>query len=288
MGFRIVVVNRHSKLSYENNHLKYKSNSELELLHLSEIDLIICETTDILITTALLQKLVENNITTIFCDNKRLPSSFLMPYYARHDSSLAISRQIKWENDLKLCVWTEIIVQKIKNQSTFLLENGFLEKSDAINNLLTELKIGDPTNREGHSARIFFNTLYGNGFSREDDNDINASLNYGYTLVMSLVSREIVKCGCLTGLGLKHSNQFNNFNLASDLMEPLRCLVDDIVYQNKAEDFVVIKRRLLSLFSETYKYNKKDMYLTNIVGDYVKKVIQYINNEREELPSFLL
>ena len=63
------------------------------------------------------------------------------------------------------------------------------------------------SNREGHSARIYFNTLFGNDFTRESDNDINAALDYGYTLLLSMFVREVVVCGCMTQIGLKHANQ---------------------------------------------------------------------------------
>ncbi|MTW38307.1 type II CRISPR-associated endonuclease Cas1, partial [Streptococcus pneumoniae] len=76
-----------------------------------------------------------------------------------------------------------------------------------------------------------FNTLFGNDFSREQDNDVNASLDYGYTLILSMFAREIVLSGCMTQFGLKHANQFNQFNLASDIMEPFRPIIDRIVYE---------------------------------------------------------
>ncbi|MCL2866036.1 MAG: type II CRISPR-associated endonuclease Cas1, partial [Lachnospiraceae bacterium] len=237
MGWRTLVVNKHSKLTYKNNHLIFKSIDQTEMIHLSEIDLLLCETSDITITTALMYKLIDSGSSIIFCDNKRLPNSSLVPFYGRHDSSLQIQRQINWNEEAKAKVWTEIIRQKIFNQGIYLSYHGFEEKSNAIMNLLAELEDFDPSNREGHAARIFFNTLYGNDFSRETGNSVNVGLDYGYTLIMSMFAREIVKCGCLTQMGLKHSNQFNDFNLASDIMEPFRIIVDEIVYEYSESEF---------------------------------------------------
>lgn len=90
----------------------------------------------------------------------------------------------------------------------------------------------------------------------------------------------------MTQFGLKHANQFNDFNLASDLMEPFRILIDQIVYENKSNSFPVIKRALFSLFSNNYLYNNKSMFLTNIVTDYTKKVIKVLNHEEERIPEF--
>ncbi|MDT2597778.1 type II CRISPR-associated endonuclease Cas1 [Enterococcus dongliensis] len=286
MGWRTIVVNTHSKLAYKNNHLVYKSASQTEMIHLSEIDVLLLETTDIMITTMLIKRLVDENILILFCDDKRLPIGKLLPFYGRHDSSLQLSRQLNWTLEQKGIVWTEIISQKILNQCQVLMELEFQEKTKALINLHNELEIFDSSNRKGHAARIYFNTLFGNDFSRDSENAINAGLNYGYTLLMSIFAREIVKCGCMTQFGLKHANQFNDFNLASDLMEPFRPIVDQIVYANRTDEFKVIKRAIFELFTNQYVYNSKTMFLTNIVSDYTKKVVKVLNEESERIPEF--
>ena len=286
MGWRTVIVNTHSKLSYKNNHLIFKDATRTEMIHLSEVDILLLETTDIVLSTMLIKRLVDENILVIFCDDKRLPTAHLMPYYARHDSSLQLSKQIDWEEAVKAEVWTHIISQKIINQSIYLSECGFIEKSQSVMNLYHSLELFDPSNREGHSARIYFNTLFGNDFNRELDNEINTSLDYGYTLLLSMFAREVVLSGCMTQLGLKHANQFNQFNLASDIMEPFRPIIDQIVYENRNHSFVKIKRELFTIFSDTFQYNNKEMYLTNIVSDYTKKVIKALNNKGKGVPEF--
>ena len=286
MGWRTVIVNTHSKLSYKNNHLIFKDATRTEMIHLSEVDILLLETTDIVLSTMLIKRLVDENILVIFCDDKRLPTAHLMPYYARHDSSLQLSKQIDWEEAVKAEVWTHIISQKILNQSIYLSECGFIKKSQSVMNLYHSLELFDPSNREGHSARIYFNTLFGNDFNRELDNEINTSLDYGYTLLLSMFAREVVLSGCMTQLGLKHANQFNQFNLASDIMEPFRPIIDQIVYENRNHSFVKIKRELFTIFSDTFQYNNKEMYLTNIVSDYTKKVIKALNNKGKGVPEF--
>ena len=286
MGWRVIIVNTHSKLSYQNNHLIFKSSSKSEMIHLSEIDLLICETTDISITTMLLKKLADENILTIFCDDKRLPSSQILPYYGRHDSSLQLTRQISWQDDKKSDVWTDIIAQKIINQANHLSQLTFDDTASAIHVLLDALEPFDPSNREGHSARIYFNKLFGNDFTRDANNDINAGLDYGYTLLMSVFAREIVKMGCITQLGLKHSNQFNDFNFASDSMEPFRIIVDQIVYAHRHKKFGEIRRELFEMFAIKYVYGRQEMFLTNIASDYTKRVIAMMNGESEKIPVF--
>ncbi|ECL7895001.1 TPA: type II CRISPR-associated endonuclease Cas1 [Listeria innocua] len=286
MGWRTVVVNSHSKLSYKNQHLVFKSAYQQEMIHLSEIDVLILETTDITLTTMLINCLVAENILILFCDDKRLPIGKVLPFYGRHDSSLQLSKQLEWEFESKATVWTEIISQKILNQSTFLSMLNYDEKAASLIKLHETLETFDPTNREGHAARIYFNQLFGNDFTREQENDINSGLNYGYTLLLSVFARELVKSGCMTQFGLKHSNQFNDFNFASDLMEPFRPLVDQIVYEKRNEDFQVIKRSLFEMFIKQFDYNHQHMFLTNIASDYTKKIVKVLNEEREGVPEF--
>ena len=88
MGWRTVVINTHSKLSYQNNHLVFKDAYRSEMIHLSEIDVLLLETTDITITTMLLKRKVDEKVLLIFCDDKRLPVAQLAPFYGRHDISL--------------------------------------------------------------------------------------------------------------------------------------------------------------------------------------------------------
>lgn len=286
MGWRTVVIREHSKLTYKNNHLIFKSAFRVEAIYLPEIDILLLETTDITLTTMLIKRLVDENILVIFCDDKHLPVAKLWPYYGRHDSSLQLSKQLNWATEVKQEVWTQIIEQKIYNQGRFLHEQGYQKQERALANLADKLMINDPSNREGHAARLYFNTLFGVHFSRSQDTVVNAGLDYGYTLLMSVFAREIACAGCLTQLGLKHSNQFNDFNLASDLMEPFRILVDQIVVEHQQDDFLHLKHALFSLFTNTYTFNHQSMYLSNIASDYTKKVIKELNTNGKGVPDF--
>ncbi len=71
----------------------------------------------------------------------------------------------------------------------------------------------DSTKREGHAAKVYFNALFGMDFTRADDNPINAALNYGYSMILSAINREITAAGYLTQIGIFHQNTFNPFNL---------------------------------------------------------------------------
>ncbi len=116
MGWRTVIINTHSKLTYTNNHLIFKNAQKIEKIHLSEIDILMLENNRYHMTTMLVKRLMDEKILVIFCDDKRLPTAKLLPFYGRHDSSLQLPKQIQWTPELKGTVWTDIIAQKIRTR----------------------------------------------------------------------------------------------------------------------------------------------------------------------------
>lgn len=286
MGWRVVAINVHSKLSYRNDSMIFRSESQAEKLSLSEIGIVIIETTDVVVTSALVAKFVEHKIKLIFCDEKRLPAAELVPYYGSHDTSHSLQKQVSWLEDRRAEVWQEIVRQKITNQAIFLELLELLPRDNLLRMYAEHIEGGDLSNREGHAAKVYFNQLFGRGFIRGGSNDVNSALDYGYTLLLSLFSREIVNNGYITQLGINHHNYFNQFNLASDLMEPFRVLVDEIVYTNRLLEFAKIKRQLLTIFNRTYVFDEKNMYLDNIVEVYVRKSLDALSDKSVEIPLF--
>lgn len=67
----------------------------------------------------------------------------------------------------------------------------------------------------------------GEAFRRDRDaGGANGLLNYGYTVLRSLVARSVVAAGLHPSIGIHHANRGNAFALADDLVEPFRPLVD--------------------------------------------------------------
>ena len=146
-------------------------------------------------------------------------------------------------------------------------------------NYIDEVATGDKTNREGHAAKIYFNTLFGKDFSRSDNNNINAALNYGYSIILSSINKEVISNGYLTQLGIHHKNEFNEFNLSCDLMEPFRVIIDNFVYFNSNREFnSEYKLDIINILNTKYTYNKKKYTLKDIIKMYVKNTLEIINN----------
>ena len=285
MSWRTVVVSSSAKLDYQMGYLVVRKDTTTKI-HLGEIRTLMIESTAVSLTAALLSELVKKKVKVIFCDEKRNPSSELMPYYGSHDCSLKIKRQIAWTDDIKGAVWTEIVYEKIRQQKYLLQEYGKVE-AELLQGYLEEITYGDATNREGHAAKVYFNALFGKDFTRTDDLLINTALNYGYSILLSAFNREIVLNGYLTQLGLFHDNMFNRFNLASDLMEPFGPLVDYMVLQMTLVEFERIqKMELVNLMNKEVIINDRCELISNAIKIYCKSVFDALEDGDVSLIRF--
>ena len=286
MTWRTVVIENKAKLSYKNDYLIVRGE-KIKTIHLSEISTIIIDNTAVTLTSYLVSELLDRKIKLVFCDHQRNPQGEVLPYYGCHNSSKKIQEQLNWDSQYSGIIWTRIIYEKIMNQANLLKEIES-DRYKLLYNYLDQLTILDETNREGHSAKIYFNTLFGMDFSREQDNDINIMLNYGYSILLSQFNKEIVANGCLTQLGIKHKNEFNPFNLSSDLMEPFRPIVDRLVYELREHTFNGnTKLQLLQLLNKKVVINDSSQYLPNAISIYVKSVIEALKNKDMNLIKFV-
>ncbi len=288
MTWRTVVIAKSAKLDYQLGFLVIRRETNTKI-HLSEIHTLIIESTAVSLTSALLAELVEQKIKVIFCDDKHNPSSELVPYYGSHDTSKKVRNQIIWTPKTKETIWTEIVAEKIRKQSFVLAKYNKNEEKKLLDQYLDEMQFNDFNNREGHAAKVYFNALFGKDFSRNADNSINAALNYGYSLILSCVSREITANGYITQLGISHDNMFNQFNLACDLMEPFRPLVDLAVLGLKPDKFEHDEKVvMLKVLSSEVIINARREFVTNALKIYVKSVFDALEASDASLIRFYM
>lgn len=284
MGFRTVVVNSRSKLETRLNFLIIRGETERRI-YINEINTLIIQSTAVSLTAALLSELTRNNVKVIFCDEKCNPSSELLPYYGAHNTSKRVKTQTRWKKTTKEKVWQVLIKEKIYRQSKVLLNNGFLTESEMLSKYAADVSGGDKTNREGHAAKVYFNAILPDGVHRRNNNFINGCLNYGYAVLLSAVNREIVCAGYITQLGVWHDNEFNFFNLGSDLMEPLRPIVDEtaISIENDDKDF---KRKMANILNYSTIFAGKNTTLDIAIRQYVKSVLYALEENDVGLITF--
>lgn len=285
MSWRTVVISSSAKLDYHMGYMVVRKDEEIKI-HISEISILIIESTAVSLTAALLSELTKKKIKVIFCDEKRNPSSELVPYYGAHDTSEKIRRQMAWTSDVKSIIWTEIVREKILKQAKHLDEWNLAE-AGMLYNYINEIEIGDASNREGHAAKVYFNALFGKDFTRTEENSINAALNYGYGIILSAFNREIVSNGYITQIGLFHDNMFNQFNLASDLMEPFRVLIDREVIQMQRKEFTHEEKiQLVNVLNNEVMIDGKTQYVNNAIKIYCKSVFDALNENDSALIRF--
>ena len=278
MSWRTIVVQSHVKLSYKNGYM-ISRGEDVRMVHLSEINTVIIDSTQVSLTSYLLCELVKRKIKVIFCDEKRNPCSELMSYYGAYNSSKKIRKQIQWDMEYAKEIWTYIVKQKILNQAEMLSKYGF-EANIKLMKYAEEIEPFDMTNREAHAAKVYFNSLFGKEFSRDDVNSINAALNYGYGILLSNFNKEIVSDGYLTQLGIKHTNEYNPYNLSCDLMEPFRVLVDEIVFNNIDKTFDSdYKMQLVNVLNKRINYCGREYYVTNAIQIYRDKMFNAIEQK---------
>lgn len=285
MSWRIVVISKRSKLDLQLGMLVVRSD-EITKIVLSEISMIIIESTAVSLTTSLIAELSKRKIKVVFCDEKRNPSCELISYYGSHDTSNKVRKQIAWKENTKEAIWTEIVAEKIRKQKELLSLNG-RQESEQLASYIKEIEFGDKTNREGHAAKVYFNAIFGKDFTRTEDNCINAALNYGYSIILSAFTREITANGYITQLGIFHDNMFNQFNLASDLMEPFRVLVDKEVLNMKPDKFEHDeKMQLVNVLNQEVQIDGKIQYVNNAVKIYCKSIFDALNENDCSLIRF--
>lgn len=278
MSWRTVIISNKCKLSYKNNYMIIR-NEDVQMIHLSEINTIVIDTTQVSITTYLISELANRKIKVIFCDEQRNPTAELVPYYGAHNTSKRVLKQIAWKSQIKDEVWKEIIKNKIENQAK-VLKYLNKENSDKLMGYVKEVQNGDITNREGHAAKVYFNSLFGLCFNRNLDCVINMALDYGYSIILSTFNKEVVSKGYITQIGLNHKNEYNFFNLSCDLMEPFRPLVDAVVY--KSENIVFdksYKYKLINILNLKVKIDGKEQFVSNAVKIYVQSIFDAIEKE---------
>lgn len=288
MSWRTVVISRRAKLELKLDYLVVRDEENTTKVHLLEIAVLVVENTAVSLTASLVSELSQRRIKVIFCDGKRNPVSELLPYYGSHDTSLRVKNQLEWNDAIKDVVWTEIVSQKIRCQRDILKRFDKIEYM-MLDGYIAQIELRDATNREGHAAKVYFNALFGMDFTRAKDCNVNAALNYGYSILLSAFNREVVSNGYITQIGLFHGNRFNQFNFSSDLMEPFRYLIDEKVYNMRfTEEFERShKMELVNILNDIVKIDNKQQHVINAIKVYCRSVFDALNENDVSLMRFI-
>lgn len=224
MEFRAIFITNPAQLSVRREQLVIRQGQEVTV-PMEDITSVMLESQAVTVTAAALQKLADYGVTVYLCDEKHLPAAVLLPMN-RHSRQLkALKGQIAMTKPVQKRLWQSVVMAKIRNQAKCLELLGRPESGDLLE-LARSVRSGDPDNCEATAAAQYFPALFGAGFTRDAGGLTNAALNYGYAILRGAVARNLAVHGIEPCLGIFHHSELNQFNLADDLMEPYRPLVD--------------------------------------------------------------
>ncbi len=212
-------------LKYNQIEIKFRDVDEIITRPIEDVGVVIIENPMVHITMPLLSALANNNVAVVFCDDRCMPNSMLMPLESNSIQQEIYKIQFDATQPNKKRIWKEIIESKIRNQATLLNKLGL--DGNVLKPYYMNVLSGDSDNREGAAAKIYWQQLFGKYFVRNREGCYpNSMLNYGYTVLRAAVTRALLGSGLFPLLGIFHRNRYNAFPLADDIMEPYRPFVD--------------------------------------------------------------
>ena len=229
---RTIVISSPCRVSVKNRQMTMTDSSSgiVKTVPIEDLSMLIVENQQVDMSASLLNTLMEENVSLLVCDNSHMPSGLLFPIEGNTVQGERYRTQLDASLPVKKSLWRQIIMAKIKNQSSLLDRLG--KDGDILRPLYQNVKSDDSDNREGIAARLYWRELFGDGFVRVRTGQFpNNLLNYGYIILRSAMSRSIIASGMLPSIGIHHKSRYNAFPLADDLMEPFRPYVDKVVYE---------------------------------------------------------
>lgn len=282
MGWRTVVISQHAKVSYSGRKIIVQTNDATHQVPIDDIQILLVATTQAVLTATAITELSTAGAKIIFTGRDGNPTCETSEYYPGNRSLTSIRQQATWPDPLKDEAWTAIVKAKLlmQIQSAQMLKHDVQELTEEV----AQMQPGDKTNREAVIARKYFQLIFGADFTRADANPINAALNYGYSVLLSAINREIVCNGYLTQFGVHHYNAMSDFNLGSDLMEPFRPVIDYWVAQQKFSELTAdIKYGLVELLNLELEYNGQKTILRNALTKHVQNCLNFMTQTKPQL-----
>lgn len=282
MGWRIIYIEEGSEISLHLDNVKIKKGANDYLFPIADLSMVIIDNYKSIVSLNLLNECSKNNVSLITCNLSHLPESMLIPISGYYENCKTIRKQISWSEEVKALIWQVIVKRKITNQNFILkLHRKNDDSIKRIDDFISEVEPCDITNREGLASKMYFRSLFGTNFSRRDETVINGGLNYGYSLFRSLISKVVVAKGLHPNLGIFHRGPTNYFNLADDILEVFRPIVDCHVFENLL-DSQIFKRedriKMLNLLNGKLLYKGQKQTIVHVI----EKIVDDINNSFEK------
>lgn len=222
---------------------------------IEDIGIVILDHQQVIVSHALIAKLLANNVAFITCNETHHPTGLLLNLDGNTLQSQRFQAQIEASEPLKKNLWQQTIKTKITNQAAVLNQLGY--ETDNLLNWASDVKSGDTENHEARASAWYWQHIFTHkieGFTRHREGiPPNNLLNYAYAILRATVARSLVGSGLIPTLGIFHKNQYNAYCLADDIMEPYRPIADQLVLEIMQEGSIPaelnpgLKKKLLQL-----------------------------------------
>jgi CRISPR-associated protein Cas1 len=251
MAWRALHLSRPARLSLADGQIVVAQEDGEARLPIEDTAYVVLDTPQASLTAALLSACMEGGVAVIVTDGAHRPSGVMLPFHRHHRQAGVAQVQQAVTLPLRKRLWQAVVRAKIGNQAAVLTALG-RDGAAPLRAMARLVASGDPRNVEARAARAYWSALWDN-FRREDVQDRrNALLNYGYAVVRAAVARALVGAGFLPAFGIGHAGAANAFNLADDMVEPLRPFVDRLAWQlaksgaTGAADLTLAERQALA------------------------------------------
>ena len=229
MTWRSVVISRPAKLKRDHYSLAIEQE-QTACVPFEDIAVIVLNHREITLTHPVLSACGEYGISLFATGDTHHPSGVFLPYLSHSRATRWLRLQLDLPRPVAKQTWASIVRRKISNQATVLRMTG-RDGAERLDSYVRRVRSGDPDNLEGQAAFFYFTQLFGKGFQRDQARFTNAALDYGYAVLRGAIARGLVAHGLMPSIGLFHASEQNAFNLADDVIEPFRPLVDLFVYR---------------------------------------------------------
>ena len=219
---------RDNRLIIREKDPKSCSDTVLAQIPLSDIWVVIIDSPQITMTSALVSEMNGAGIGVMYCGRDHMPNGLCLPLGAHSRHAEIVEHQLAIPKPLRNQLWRKIVVSKILNQARALeLCGGDPAAVARVGGYAGEVHSDDRTHREAPAAAEYFAAMLPYGTRREGP--MAAPLDYGYAVVRAGIAQCTVSHGWLVSRGIHHHSADNAFNLVDDMIEPFRAAVDLLV-----------------------------------------------------------
>jgi CRISPR-associated protein Cas1 len=291
MTDRIIEISEYSgKLSVTLDNLVLECEGEtIATIPISDIGALIISNPRIIMTQAVISRLSSQGGIVVVCDEKFQPAAMMLPLDSHFIQSERFRKQALAPKPLQKRIWQQIVTAKIKAQANVLTEMTGSDRGLVL--LAGRVTSGDAGNIEAQAAQRYWPALFNDKSFRRNRyaNDQNRLLNYGYTILRALTARAICGSGLHPSLGVNHHNKYDNFCLASDIMEPFRPLIDKTVallIREVGTDVQLnteIKKKIIEALLSTFYIDGEERTLFSILARTASSLADVYSGTRKKL-----